>query len=357
MTIGVTDMCDEGPDDAGQASEDEYSLVNSVDALFEPMAWCTPEVHALRNRDGAPLAFIATCTMLGALPMRSELPTEFFSHQLLDLDRSDPDKMAAFMSEYGLVGAQAWTFHDGRAFERDLAALDAADAFAIDAFEERYSYAPKSYPTKFSLDKEGAQIHYEELACSLSNLMAELEAARADDSVASTPMIAGIVSFERARYLLESWVFCAGHIKALVQFHTPRELADALGEGETEVIAACRDAVEFLQTYLQDAHPRLDLMDTTDGQRLTYGSDAGAGGFEQALALQLWNFALEAKEGYTVCRECGQVFVHRQTKARKGSPRNTSVFCCDRCKNRHAQREHRKTEGYRLKQERKSSGV
>jgi hypothetical protein len=77
------------------------------------------------------------------------------------------------------------------------------------------------------------------------------------------------------------------------------------------------------------------------------------GSLSQALALQLWNFSLEAKKGFSICKECGEPFVHKQTKAKTQQSRNTHVFCCDRCKNQNAQRKYRQTEGYKLKQKKK----
>ena len=117
--------------------------------------------------------------------------------------------------------------------------------------------------------------------------------------------------------------------------------------------ASARLPWKTLQRQLKDAHPVLALRDLTEGVTLTPATERTAGSLEEAIALQLWNFTLEARGGFTVCKECGQIFVRKQSKARGGASRSTSLFCCDRCKNRYAQREHRKTEGYRLKQERR----
>ena len=42
------------------------------------------------------------------------------------------------------------------------------------------------------------------------------------------------------------------------------------------------------------------------------------------------------------CRECGRLFVRRQTQNKAtGGTRSRSVYCCDRCRNRATQRKHR----------------
>ena len=330
----------------------EYALVNSVDVLFRPRPWPVYEVRVLEDEEGTPLALVAVSRIGGARKTLDGLPEEFFSHQLTDLDYLDPHELAKFMSTYGWMGPELKTLSEQEAFERELAALDTTDVAAIDRFEKRFRYAPHHYLSADGGRPDETRTHYASLQTAFAVLVERLREAQPGANVLTEARVCSIISTGYARYLYEDWLYCARHIKAMVRYHTPQELSAALGEDELSVISNCEGAVNILQRQLKDAHPVLALRDLTEGVTFTPATERAAGSLEEAIALQLWNFTLEAKGGFTVCKECGQVFVRRQSKTRKGSARSTSLFCCDRCKNRYAQREHRKTEGYRLKQER-----
>lgn len=132
-------------------------------------------------------------------------------------------------------------------------------------------------------------------------------------------------------------------------YTTRKDLADALGEEELGLMRRAAGAVRILQRHSNGIHSSLDILDSTNDQLYTTNCKQSPGGFQQALALQLWQFTLEAKTGFTICKECGQPFVRKQTKAKKSQSRSSSVFCCDKRKNRFVQREYRKSPGYRMK--------
>ena len=335
------------------ASTDEYALVNSIDILFKPRPWPVCEVRVLEDAEGEPLALVGISTIGGARKTLEGLPDEFFSHQLTDLDYRNPYEMAEFMSSWGWMGPTLKTLDEQRAFERELAALDPDDAAGIDRFEERFLYAPNHYFSAGGGRLDEARAHYASLKVAFAALAERLRDAQPDANVLTEARICSIISIKHARRLYEDWLYCARHIKAMVRYHTPQELASALDEDELAVISNCEGAVNILQRQLSEAHPVLALRDLTEGVTLTPATERTAGSLEEAIALQLWNFTLEARGGFTICKECGQIFVRKQSKARAGTSRSTSLFCCDRCKNRYAQREHRKTEGYRLKEERR----
>ena len=334
----------------------EYALINSVDVLFETREWQVPEVRVLEDAQGNPLAFVALSEAIGCSRRRHGLPTEFFNHQLVELDYRDPYKLAAFMSEYGFLGKTLGGSSLSRNIVRALEELDETSRESIRAFEEHFGYMPNAYPSEGPVDWDGVFDHYYALKRAVARLDAKLEEAQSDSPLTARLGVCGLVSIKRAEYLYEDWLFAAAHIKALVQFHTPQELAAALGEDEYCVVRNCLNATRIVQRHLVEVHPVLGVLDVTEGQAMMAHDGGSLGSFEEALALQLWNFTLEAKGGFRLCKECGQVFVHKQGKSRSGASRSSSQFCCDRCKNRYAQREHRKTEGYRLKQQRKGTG-
>ena len=340
-------------DEQPSADTDEYALVNSIDILFRPRPWPIYEVRVLESPEGEPLALVAVSKIAGGRKTLAELPDEFFSHQLADLDYRDPHEMAKFMSVYGWVGPTLGTLVEQRAFERELAGLDVDDAGAVNRFERRFAYAPNHHLSAYGSTQDEVREHYVSLKVAFADLAERLRSAQPDANILTEARICNIISIKHARRLFEDWLYCAQHLKALVRYRTPQELALALGEDEYAVVRNCEGAINILQSHLSKAHPVLALRDLTDGYEYTPAAERTDGSFEEALALQLWNFTLEAKGGYTVCKECGQIFVRRQSKSRKGPARSTGQFCCDRCKNRFAQREHRKTEGYRMKQERR----
>lgn len=329
-------------------SEDncEYVLVNSLDVLFNACSWFVPEVRVLKDSQGMPLAFVAISRVNNRLKERRNLPIEFFNHQLVDLDYRNPDKFAEFMSEYGFMGRAFYRAHENKRISEGFVTLDPFDRSSIEAFESLTGYMPGTYPSMHSLDWHDIHTHYYELKASFAEVEERLKLHQTDEATLKKMEIRGILSVNRAQYLFEDWLYCVKHIQAMVQYRTPGELAKALNEDEHGVVRACMGARNILQRHLKDVHPTLDILNVTEGQYLSHSSSERSGSFELALAIQIWNFVLESKSGYTVCKECGKAFVHKQTKSRKSHSRSTSQFCCDRCKNRAAQRRYRKTPGY-----------
>lgn len=332
----------------------EYALVNSIEVMFDTCAWRVPEVRVLKTPQGMPLAFVAITKLHNIAKERIGLPIEFFNHQLLDLDYKNPSKFAKFMSEYGFIGPTFYAYEKSEKLSEALSELDPYNREAVFEFERKFGYMPKAYLSCFNLDWHDIGLHYAELKSAFSEIESKLSAAQDGKTILNELKIRGLVSIERAQYLFEDWLYCVKHVQAMVRYKTPQELSEALEENEESVIRNCIGAQKILQRHLEGVRPRIDILNVTENEYITGRTDHPQGSFEQALALQIWNFILESKNGFTICKECGKAFVHKQTKSKKAQSRSTSVFCCDRCKNRYAQREHRKTEGYRLKQSRKS---
>lgn len=343
--------------DEGLSNDGEYELVNSIDAIFSSRPWATPEVRVLRDGAGKPLAFASVAAIAGKCKYRSDLPTEFFNHQLAELDYEDPDKLAAFMSEYGVIGSREPFPGNAAMFSQAVKSLNPADADSVLSFERRTGYlaAGRGFELLTGDDQRDALAHYWNLKDAFLGTGKALAEAQPGANVLTRMTIRALVSYESAVRAFEDWLYCVRHIQAMVRYKTAPELARSLGEDERSVIRCCRGARNILQRRLKNVSPRLDILSVADDCCLRNDECPDSGGFEEALALQIWNFVLEAKGGYTICKECGKVFVHKQTKPRKGASRSTSVFCCDRCKNRFSQREYRKSAGYRLKADGASS--
>ena len=342
--------------------EGEYVLVNSIETLFEAKPWRVPTVRVLRDSEGNPIAFAAISSSAHQTKFRKALPAEFFNHQLIDLDYSNPNKFASFMSEYGFIGAsdrqnsRCNKSHRRTKLSNKIEEIDPTSTESIDRFEEDFGYMALHYPSElgYALHREQICDHYKELKTAFKKASKQLSDAQKNASPLERAVIGELISIDRAKYLFEDWLYCSKHIQAILLNRTVADLAKALNEDEYVVIRNCRGARNILQRHLEEAHPRLDIFNITENDWIT-GGDADLGSFEQALALQLWNFTIEAKNGFTVCKECGNAFVHKQTKSRKGNSRSTSQFCCDKCKNRFTQRKHRQTEGYKLKAKKKKN--
>lgn len=330
----------------------EYVLLNSIDVAFKPASWGVPEVKVLYSSSGKPLVFAAISTFHCTTKKRSELPVEFFNHQLLELDYKNPEKFAKFMSEYGFIPSLQDKPAGGPGMQRitkDLASLDPYDQESICRFEERYGYMPTAGFSANLGNWDEAFAHYIELKGAVAKVEAKLLSGQKDKNVLTEVRIRGLVSIERAQYNFEDWLYCTKYIKAMACVKTRKELACMLGESELGVMGRAAGAVNIIQRHLNRIHPCLDILDSSNDQLFTTHCMQSPGGFQQALALQLWQFTLEAKTGYTLCKECGQPFVHKQTKTKRSQSRSSSVFCCEKCKNRFAQREYRKSPGYRRK--------
>lgn len=330
----------------------EYVLINSVDVAFKPSTWTVPEVKVIYSSSGEALAFAAISTLHCGEKRRSGLPVEFFNHQLLELDYKDSEKFAAFMSEYGFIPSLLTKPAGGPKMRRlveNLLELDPYNQEEVRQFEAFYGYMPKAGPSEMYVCWDEISTHYAELKEAVAKVATKLREAQANTNVLAEVRIRGLVSIKRAQYNFEDWLYCAKYIKAMACFKTRKELAEVLDEEEFGLMRKAAGAVKIIQRHLNGIHPSLDILDATNNQLYTFHCDQNPGGFQQALALQLWQFTLEAKTGYTLCKECGQPFVHKQTKTKKSQSRSSSVFCCDKCKNRFAQREYRKSPGYRMK--------
>lgn len=342
-------------EDDYQVDNGNYGLVNNLEAMFGSAPWKVPEVRVLYDLQGKPLALIAISRLGATSGMRKTLPIEFFNHQLLGVDYKNPEKLAAFMDTYGFFGARPFEFGDDKIFAQALEALDTSVYGAVQRFEEQYGYTLKPAPFNSGFDFEPYKQHYAALKSVFPMVKKKLDAVQGDANLLGKRRIVGLISIERAQYRFEDWLYCVKHIQAMILYKSPKEIAQALGEDEVGIMRACQGACNIIQRQLNEIHPSLGIVNLDNAEFYRQDSSYYKGSFERALALQIWNFVLEADDGFTVCKECGRPFVHKQSRVRKSQSRSSSVFCCDRCKNRYAQRKYRQSEGYKLKQGRQQN--
>ena len=255
---------------------------------------------------------IELSAQVGANILR-DLPVEFFSHELKALNYSDPEEAARFFTEYGLFG---YVENIGMI---SLARSVAKQRIGKSDYMSRFDHAIREF------DAKGYQI---------------VQFAPLAESMRETEIL--------LRY--------AQIVKGCATSETNEALATFLGCERAGLESLIHDTfLEVNKRFFSSASVSVGY--TNDGKNASFpGAAIADGSLGQAIALQIKQFAADIESGYLQCSECGEIFVHKQsskTRTRKPSRNAKAVFCCDRCKNRFAQREHRKTPGYRNKQDMK----
>ena len=327
-------------------------LLNSIDAIFEPHEWLIPEIRPIRSEEGEVLAY-CSIQVHGNWRTRTSLPEEFFSHEMKEVDIRDADKFAGFMSRYGAF-RHAWkpSVRSPFLLEEALGSLDASTLEGIDCFEGRTGFLPYESMMR-DLGPRTRMEFYAIFKPALQALLDKLSAVNESTgkNVLTATRISAIFSPWQATYAFENWLYAADYVKALVASSSCVDVATRVGVDEIYVARNATEAMNIINEKLRAISPRIDLLEVESDDVLPADGLYAKGSIEEAIALQLWKMSILAKQGAFVCKECGEVFVTKRSKARKSSPRATSEFCCDRCKNRFTQREYRKSPGYRRKKE------
>ena len=327
----------------------EYALANNINNLFQCKPWEVPLTKLIYNEEKEPIAFVFFSRNSKARRIINELPTEFFNHQLLEYDYEDPTQLEKFMNKYGIFNFSPILHRDYKKFIRMLSELNPGNDREVSNFLKEFQGFNDPWFYNSLKSSESYRKDNIDIARQLLMIIEQLNISEENLPLLSRTRIVGFQNIKFAKESYKDWVYTAKRIKALLLYKNIEDLAEYTGDDPYAVIRACKGAVNIIQRELSGVSPMLDLFDITENQKLTH-NDADFTSISQALALQLWNFTIEAKNSLYICKECGTPFVHKQTKSKTKQSRNTSLFCCDRCKNRNAQRAYRKTAGYRMKQ-------
>ena len=312
----------------------------SIERIFKPWPWGVTRVIPLRNDIGELLAYVEPHNWNPII--RRDLPTEIFNHELKELNLDDYLAVSDFMSTYGLIGIttdkQSWHPDDS------VSMILFSDVHTA----ESYADAPFDYigyllklRDKDRLDHNTVHDYFIDLRNALKRL--SIEEGR-------------IVTPSDVEFAVNNLLSAARLAKAFMQTDDPQKLADLANGGNPDVFENFWSTCECLNKYLEGMSPQFGFVEIHKGvpsDPTFVLSRNTAGSFEQAAALQIWEFALKGcNDSYRVCSECGEIFVTRRstaTRTRKPSEKS-KAFCCDKCKNRYRQREYRKTPGYKAKQ-------
>ena len=325
---------------------DSLVLVNGLDTVFSRLIWEVHEVRVIRDEWGDPLGFCAIGKRWDNRRRRM-LPEEFFNHELLDINIHDIDALANYMNEYGFFGHRfiptPITFQSfielDSYLDKDVDYFEAITHFAWcvdDGYEDYYENPAPGF--------------YRLLWHGLKRIDDVLRKQQSDVPYSKKAFICGVASIERVVETIKKWRRCSAAIQSLIKH---KDIIDIARELNLEINQACDyldKAVRSVNEHIGFLSPTIEVYDeTADRFPMAAMPGRGAVGLEEAIAVQLWRFSLEAREGYSICRECGRMFVRKRSRTAKTASRSTSRFCCDQCKNRSAQRRYRKSPGYLLK--------
>jgi len=328
--------------------------VANIYDCFKPVLWSFGDVSVLTDEEGYAVGFYCK----KADRIRKDIPVEIFNHQLKELDLNDPDELAAFMSEYGTI-FDSW---------RDSASEMARYNKFIDI--QRYGR-----PDKDRIDNEkiaiGSPINL--TPPSMGRLatrelwLDECERMRrfeADGWNGYEPRLF-LVSYEEVVENIELIFEIVRLAKAATQSQDEDMVARLAGIDREIFFDESLYLDQMLNGLLHVFQPKIGFQYVVDGEEgePTYHCDlfdihdyagSSSASFMNAVALQIRDFNINGCKARQ-CAECGEIFVVKQTFKQSKRSHSDSMFCCDRCKGRNAQRKHRNTEGYKLKQARKKA--
>ena len=301
--------------------------------------WPTPEVATLEV-DGEVVGFYWPDQMFKG--QRDKLPTEIFNHQLVDLDVNDAQEVARFMTEYGVIFApwsgygeemgrfnkfinDCWLPTKKRTKGQIRSMMKSFDD-VCDPWHEKtrqlwkdeygrmleleYDYEPRLFMVSYDEVKACVAFIEDYVAITTalrdSNGTADDIAAKLDAGAAER---LGIISGNDAVNTIALYDNC---------------MRDMLRPFHPDIYLSCDDGIDLSDGGFWYTLDRLHEMSLMNG-----------------LAYQL--FELNARiEDTRHCKECGRLFLYRQTKGKLTQrSQSSSLFCCDKCRNRNTQRKHR----------------
>ncbi|ACV22435.1 Uncharacterised protein [Slackia heliotrinireducens] len=333
---------------------------------FKPVLWKTGKVELLRDDDGNVIGFYhfwkPWAHGIDVKSYRDSLPPEIFNHQLKELDVDDPEAVAEFMTEYGMIFdswagnisemAQYNRFVNVESYGRpSVESIDAMARIEGSWITPRAWYTENRYNTKMLWEAEYKRMR----ACAESDDWSSFEPKQFLVSYGEVKENIGLV-FEMVKLA-----------KAASQYEEEDPLAEALGIDRSGLFDEILYLDEMLNGLLHVYHPKVGFQYILDGVpgNPTYHCDlfdihdsegAMSASFMNAVALQIRDFNIHLSDAHQ-CAECGEIFIVKQTARATKRAHSDSKFCCDKCKNKNTQRRHRESAGYKQKQAKKKASM
>lgn len=328
----------------GVTVSDGYKIkrVGNIYDDFKPAPWNRGGVKILYSPDGEAVGFYAVESS-----SITSLPNEIFNHQMKELDIEEPEQIADFMSKYGMV------YHG-----------------FTEAAEEMDEYCKRTCPYRWGtlVDEEVDALvkslampkypwpdgRYETIQLWIGEYK-RLSTWKCDSSEWEQKLF--LVSYEEVKACIETMTNCVSLAKAIAKTDVEQEIETMMGFAKGEFYDESLYLDTYLNSHLTNIHPKVGVLYVGEGlpQNPSYNDSYEEyesytkGSFMRALALQIRDFNIHLGE-YRECKECGEIFVKRQSRKPNMRVHSDGEFCCDKCKNRFTQREYRKSPGYKLKQ-------
>ena len=343
--------------------------VLGVDRVFSPVFWRTGEVVPVFDDRGNLLVY----ALVPGSSFRDSLPTEFFHHQLPELDIHNPYEVARFMTEYGMLG----NYHssiDGFAENRGMTELDLIHSIGVFGS----TYLPADIPNEIT--EKWAHEVFENMKPYVISAMRNALASKlpADEetidrivqnetilplgigngcTVAVTPLS---FQFEYSELMYASIAVDELVTNRGDALDRMRELHERIGFDTLSIdFNNCTieefiyDSLLSLNQYIRNLPQRIGFIKDDSEEPIFPGGFWGLGHLSTAIGLQISEFVHNvAHDGYFVCARCGQVFARKQSKSKRTRKPSdgTDAFCCDKCKSAEQSRRYRQSPGYKRKQ-------
>ena len=351
-------------DDYEEPKEVLVRRVANIYDDFKPVLWSLGKVEILRNDAGEAVGFYYMWAPykkgFNIKSYRDELPSEIFNHQLKELDVDDPEALADFMTEFGMIfDSWAGNIDEMAQYNRfvNVECYGRPSVEGIDAMIrlEGSFITPRAWHTNCRYDTKLLwQEEYKRM----------LTYAENDDWSSFEPK-RFLVSYGEVRENIELVYEMVKLAKAASTSEEEIPLAEALGIDRAGLFDEILYLDEMLNGLLHVYHPKIGFQYIVDGVagEPTYHCDlydihdsdgAMSASIMNAIALQLRDFNIHLSDAHQ-CAECGEIFIVKQTTRATRRSHSDSKFCCDKCKNKNTQRRHRESAGYKQKQAKKKA--
>lgn len=323
-----------------------FSRRFTVAHKLTPLPWVAHGVVPLYDEAGSLLAYVETFDGVD----RTDLPVEMFRHVMDKVDPSDPDQMTKFMSKYGIVGSAVYDGSEliSRRPEKRQnvlnAILDIKGLLDVAAIERRHHLygSVNGNPNAWVCPSDETLRWYLAVQDSLKRAGYAVKDSGDLNPGDITYLI--LVTPQEAQNAFNS-LHEAGRTARVIAAPNNQETAAWITVMDpAEIDEAVRLSDGYINSCLMSLTPRIGFVRERDAASpippefpASYEDEGSGqywngerGGLEEAIAAQLYNFALEASN-CRICPHCLEPFVEKYSPGRKGTARSTAEYCSDGC--------------------------
>lgn len=324
-----------------------FSRRFTIAQKLNTLPWVAHAVRPLYDQDGELIAYAELFEGEDLL----SLPVEMFRHVMEGVNPDDPRQLAAFMSEFGIIGSRTYRGNEltsRRPRERECIINRLLELESVEdarRVEERYRlYASVTGGHDAWVRPSEAMLQwYLSLRRSLES--AGYRAKAPGDLNPGDVRYLVLVTAQEARRAFDC-LFEAGCVAQVLALPEEKRGVKWAGDVEGAVLEGrIRSSDEYLNSCLKPLSPKIGFVASSDPSLVIDPATPASyemldesiadvqgeiGGLEEAIAIQIYNFSLEASN-CRICLYCEHPFVEKYSPDRKGKPRSTSDYCSDKC--------------------------